>query len=760
MERMKKRIITALIIMGVTSIIAQTTLLRELLVVFSGNELCIGAILGIWLIWEAAGAGLASRLLNRIKNETVLFVFIQLLISIILPSEVLAVKLIKNFLHVGQGETMGFVPVLGVSFVMLFPLCVLFGIQFTAACKLSGIKAPAAAKSASSVINDVYTWEAIGWVTGGVLFTYCLGYLFNSFQIALLVTCLNVLTVFLLTARKKRILLSSINLILLVPAFLLLFTALGNKTYRYFLEKQWSDEYKLVESRDSIYGNITVRERLGQFSFYENGVLTSTSDDVQSNEETVHFAMLQHPWSESILLIGGGISGALGEILKYPYVKTLYYAELDPMVVKLGKKYIPLPLFSDPRVKIVNTDGRLFIKTRGQSMPLDCIIISLPDPSTAQLNRFYTLEFFKEVRRVLRKTGVFSISLSSSPDYISEELEEFNGSVYRALKIVFPNILIIPGPHTFFICSQERFLTKTVGLLSSNLTWLKNRTKYISEEYLRYRLDRERMKYFNDRLGAGGGIERGINSDFKPVSYYHNIALWVSSFNIGAKNISNWLLRKVNGINVFIITLLLILSLWLSGKNRAKRACFVPVITTGFVGISIQIIIIFLFQVFYGYVYLKIGMITAAYMVGLFIGSKVMNVKEFPDAPKWLGRMQFSMSIYALILPAIFTALSRMNTDVTIFVISQVLFPLLTMLAGFFTGSVFSLSNMTYISKDKKVPELMEAGTIYALDLIGASAGAFVSGVFFIPLLGINQTCLVLGAVLLVNSLLFRVFKT
>ena len=40
----------------------------------------------------------------------------------------------------------------------------------------------------------------------------------------------------------------------------------------------------------------------------------------------------------------------------------------------------------------------------------DVVIIDLPDPSTAQINRFYTIEFFNELKKILNKGWVVSIS--------------------------------------------------------------------------------------------------------------------------------------------------------------------------------------------------------------------------------------------------------------------------------------------------------------------------------------------------------------
>ena len=50
----------------------------------------------------------------------------------------------------------------------------------------------------------------------------------------------------------------------------------------------------------------------------------------------------------------------------------------------------------------------------------DVIIVNLPDPQTAQINRFYTLEFFQEVASKLAPQGIFSFRLSAAENYAIE----------------------------------------------------------------------------------------------------------------------------------------------------------------------------------------------------------------------------------------------------------------------------------------------------------------------------------------------------
>ena len=51
------RLRAVLVLIGFTASIAQIVLMRELIVVFHGNEISLGLILASWLLWTAVGRG-------------------------------------------------------------------------------------------------------------------------------------------------------------------------------------------------------------------------------------------------------------------------------------------------------------------------------------------------------------------------------------------------------------------------------------------------------------------------------------------------------------------------------------------------------------------------------------------------------------------------------------------------------------------------------------------------------------------------------
>jgi spermidine synthase len=47
---------------GFSAVVGQIVLMRELIVVFNGNEISLGIMLATWLLWTAAGSSLCSAL--------------------------------------------------------------------------------------------------------------------------------------------------------------------------------------------------------------------------------------------------------------------------------------------------------------------------------------------------------------------------------------------------------------------------------------------------------------------------------------------------------------------------------------------------------------------------------------------------------------------------------------------------------------------------------------------------------------------------
>lgn len=749
--------------LGLTSIIGQIIIIRELIVVFYGNELCLGTILSSWLFWVAFGSFVLGRFVDKLtpsyltlpSGEKIiaksgifkekLLSYTHLSISILLPLNIFFIRIIKSILKIPAGKIIGFVPMLSASFISLSVTCALLGFIFTL---LSKLAAEYNKSSSSSEVGKVYFLEGLGASIGGILFSFFLIKNFMPFQNILLVGFLN-LAMSILFGRNiiqlVYLLILSTSLIFNWPFLLDRFTR--NLQFR---------PLKVVESIDSIYGNITVAKIGKDFSFYENGLLIFTSGDLLTSEESVQYAMLEHPLPKKVLLIGGGIGGSLNQILKHP-VERLDYVELDPAIITLGEKY--LSPVEDKRVNIIHKDGRLFVKeARSANQHYDIIILNLPDPYTAMLNRFYSSEFFGEIRGILSAGGVFSFFLTSSENYISPEHALYLSCIYNTLKREFHDIKTLPGDNINFLASNKiDILTYDTNVLINRLKERRIHTKFVREYYLPFKLHPLRIKYIESVLNEFRTSK--INQDFKPIGYFYNMLVWISM-----SNVHTLILSYLEKINIYITTLIIVL-LFLPffiiqrmRKSSIKMPVILSVGLTGMSEICFQVIVILAFQFLYGYMYYRIGLILTSFMIGLVLGSFCINnlLKNIKDEVSLYIKTQVCICVYPLVLIMALILIAKINQlkgDIGNNL--QFIFAFLPVIAGFLGGYQFPLANKICLGESQNVGKI--TGFLYGIDLLGSCIGGLLAGIILVPLLGIIQTCLVLSIINILGLILLKI---
>nr|MBA3763690.1 spermidine synthase [Chthoniobacterales bacterium] len=82
---------------------------------------------------------------------------------------------------------------------------------------------------------------------------------------------------------------------------------------------------------------------------------------------------------EHALILGAGTGSDTATALAHG-VKQITAVEIDPVIQKLGAKLHPDQPYSDPRVRMVNADGRAFLRNTAEKF--DLIIFALPDSLT------------------------------------------------------------------------------------------------------------------------------------------------------------------------------------------------------------------------------------------------------------------------------------------------------------------------------------------------------------------------------------------
>ncbi|RMF54985.1 hypothetical protein D6745_03565 [Candidatus Woesearchaeota archaeon] len=675
--------ITAL---GISSVITQIILIREFLSVFYGNELVFGIILANWLLLTGLGAYF-GKYSDKIKRKISFIIFSQVLVAFIPFIQVFLIRSLKNIIF-PVGSLVGIVEVFVSSLILLLPYCLISGFLLTLFCTAFSTRNDAAS------IGKVYFIDNIGDILGGFLFSFVLIHILNPFQMIFFIMFINLIAALLLAflINKFKYLVSA----LLVISFLFVIIDFNKIS----TELQFRNQ-ELVTQTNSPYGNIVVTRTSGQLNFFENGMILFSTENTIANEETVHYAMVQHDNPKSVLLISGGIAGTTGEILKYG-VENVDYVELDPKIIALGRAYTPSSLEG---INVINRDARMFVRETNKKY--DVVIIDLPDPSTAQINRFYTVEFFGELKKKMSDDGVVSLSLISTANYISDEARKLNSVVYNTLKTHFKNVIVLPGEKNFFIASDGELSTDIARLIKEKGV----QTVYVNEDYLKGVFTPDRISQITSSIDE----KEGVNHDFSPVTYYYHLLYWMSHFK------ANYAL--------FIIIIILLMAFFLSRLKAVSFAIF----TTGFASSSLEVVLLIAFQVIYGYVYHIIGLIITMFMLGLAAGSFYMNKKLRKKNINDLIRLEFAIVLYAVMLPFTLLYLAKHSAG---FAANQAVFSVLTFIIAVMAGMEFPLASKLHFKKISST-----AAELYNADLLGASLGALLVSAFLIPIFGLISVC-------------------
>ena len=730
-----------LVLIGFTAVVAQIVLMRELIVIFYGNEVSLGLMLASWLFWAAVGSSLLGRLVARLRPARRLVAGLEVLIAAAFPVTIWAARASRWVFQSLPGEILGPGPMLAVSFLVLSAFCALSGWLFAAGSRLYAEEAGASTARATGV---VYLLEAAGSGVGGILASLVLIRYLSPFEIASLVGLLNLLAAagLVIRARAMRRIVTAALLIGAVLCF-----AASRRVEAVSLSYLWRG-FHLAATRNSVYGSLAVVETEGSRSLMESGLVVFHAPDPAAAEEAVHFALLEHRAPRSLLLIGGGLNGSLSEALQHPTIERVDYVELDPAILDLARDYFPrqwMPLRADARVRMHSADGRLFLKATDSTF--DVIIVNLPEPRTAQLNRFYTVEFFREAARRLAPGGIFSFQLPAAENYISPELADFLRCINNTLRQVFPEVVAIPGPAVhFFAATRAGIVTADARELIARLHVRGLRTSYVREYYLPFRMTAERRRDLESQIRPRA--ETPVNRDFAPIAYYFNVALWSTQFNRGYRQVFQSLAEaKFGGIAAAVGLLLLALAAllrWLPRKERRPRASAGYCVTAmGFTLIGLEMLLLLGFQAIYGYVYHQLAIVIAGFMAGMALGS-FLGVRSGAGM-RALATVQAVAALSPLALYGLFEGLARISSPAALFWVSQILFPVAALLGGLLGGYQFPVASRVFFAGAKGAGG--SPGTLYALDLAGACLGAVLLSAYLVPVFGFLETAVLMAVV-------------
>ena len=680
---------------GAIAIISQLSLLREFLFIFHGNELVIGIFLAAWMLLTGIGAA-STRLSANDKRALSHLVIIQLLMSLMPLLSYFILHFTCRFM-VPEGSLPGLNEAVICSLLVLSPVCILSGFAFVEYCR-------AMKDAENEIISRVYMTDVTGGVLGGILFNAALMFYLDVKIVLIFSLLLNTIFLFFQVTQIKKysFLPAVLASFIIIVSFVLYFE--GNKS---------AVQDKFLEEVDTPYGRISVSKTNEQYNFFDNGTLLFSTNYVNENEENVHFAMAQHPFPVNVLLISGGASGMLNEVIKYRPVK-IDYVEQDPTMILLARKYTGnIPLMKG--LHLITGDARAFV--RNTKNRYDVVLITLPEPSTALLSRFYSLEFFRELKTKMNKGAIAATSLPATEDYISREAVPLNSVLFNTMQSVFKNVLIFPGGKNYFLASDSELTLNILQKLKDE----KVENLVVNEYYL----DETLLKQRSDHIMKSLDRNSKLNTDFRPVVYYYHTQYFLSYFG-----------------KQYAVCFLLILLLVLIVAVKPGRINF-GMISGGFAATSMELVLIFGMEVIYGNVFIvttgvitifMLGMAAGAYLYGKF---RKKQSRHFPS-------ILFIIACLALFLMCALNVMNNSHWSASLLI---AFFIFLNFSSAFFTGMLFS--SASYLRCKSKVSGV---SAIYGADLAGSAAGAVLVSSLLLPLYGLNSVCLLTAGLCLLSA--------
>ncbi len=678
-----------LFIIGFTSMSVQILLIREIMNISGGYELTAGTFLASWLITSAIGAAAAgSSSLNDIRRINLVF-SLSPLISIIL-----LILLSRLFLE--PGETPSFLVSMIFTFLVLIPFCLVSGFTF--------VKLLASARSVNDFIpGRSFSIETTGGILAGLIISVLTAGLFNTYQLLLTIILMSIAYTILRFYIKKR------NKKIIVRVFLAILATFIIVTHPDILFRQLLlPGINVTETRETPYGNITYGEYGGEKSIYYNQRLLTYVDDAVEREENIHYAMLQIDSPDKVLLISGSLKSHLPELKKHP-VKKIIFIERDPELIKAETEQVDP---GETELIVENRDAFRYIKNQEETF--NAILLLIPPPSTLSLNRYYTTEFFDDIKKRLLPGGIFMCSPGIWDNYPNKESITLFSSVYNSLNEVFINVKPIVGNKLYYIASDNELSASIC-----NLTEKKEINNiYVGPDFL-----------FDDLIENKSTevislLDRGVkeNSTLFPIASFHFQSYLLS------QNLNEKIPAIIIMILVFVLPVLFI-----------RRSNFMMYF--GAAGLAgFEIIILLSIQLTIGNMYQLTGAILALFMAGLAAGSGI-NLKFMDRIP--LKIKALALVVYYVIIALIINFLLTTGTlTAAIFII---IFSIL--LPSFLTGHIFR--SLTFTDNDGSVSAIT-----YGADLAGSALGFIILSGVAVPVLGIKVSIFLLSGLIFAGILL------
>jgi spermidine synthase len=222
-----------------------------------------------------------------------------------------------------------------------------------------------------------------------------------------------------------------------------------------------------------------------------------------------------------------------------------------------------------------------------------------------------------------------------------------------------------------------------------------------------------------------------VNTDLQPTAYFHASLHWLA---ISSPTLSRYLLKIAAFSNdhrwLFWAGGFLLTLLWRLARGKSGGTG-IALFLAGLIGMALEITILLAHQEFRGVVYQDLGMLLAAFMLGLTMGAPLGHWLFI----RWPGGALSSAFSGTWSVSWIILLIFKFADQWALTSIFWFIVPLL--LLGISIGACYSPASAMMAHRLKE----RAAAHAYAWDIGGAAIGALFISAFILPLLGLPGSC-------------------
>jgi predicted membrane-bound spermidine synthase len=741
---------------GLFSIAAQTLLFREFVTTFEGNDISVGIFFGSWFLWVGIGAvlvrkaeALAEKLLRWID-----FLFLAYLPAFILQA-ILIIQA-RELAGIESYALWSIRDILLVSLIVNAPISLVTGMLFPIACRWVGSET--AGKGERLPVSHVYMIEAAGSFAGGIGVTILLGFGVSPAMIFLLLALILSLSVFIVrlagifmpdARRAVRLFACALSFVVPVTVCLCLVSGLDEILMSRMRIVKWTKllpEEALTGSFQTAQAEYLYGTYQGQWVAIREGSVAEALPDENSAGRIAAITLCQKPDAGRILVIGSGLGLCRG-LLQLPQIEKVTWMHYDSEYVQKVNEFIPSGLkITDGRFEPHADDIRSLLAEERESF--DIVILNLPDATSSVLNRYFTLESYRQIKESLVPGGVLAVRTAGGENIMGTELVNLGASMKMTLDKVFSKLVLAPGEETWFIASDSESITGEPGILRDRFASIEGSGNLFTPDGLLsvYLPDRAEaaVKYYSS---ADLPEQFLINRDSKPLTHLYSLLLAARQSGAPAARLVKHL--ALAGPTAFLIPILIVVILRVlyilksTGQDRASSfdGSFL-VFSAGAVGIGAVIVLMYLYQTHFGSLYLYIGIVSSLFMAGLTAGAaSVRHLLSGEKTNRNERLLLLVIFIHSLVLCSIAFWPGQQWTHVT--------FAIAFVLCGICTGCYFPIAAGQLADSGF---ETVHAGSkLETADHLGAAAGGAVTSLALVPVLGTTTALLVSLMLILAN---------